>query len=66
MEIERNGIKQSSSITFQEIAVMWLENYKNTVKDSSYSRTNIIFNKHIFPHFGKIEIAKINTAYCQK
>ena len=45
---------------------MWLENYKNTVKESSYSRTEIIFRKHILPSFGKIEISKISTAYCQK
>ena len=62
----KNGIPSSTNITFQEVAFMWLENYKNTVKESSYSRTEIIFRKHILPSFGKIEISKISTAYCQK
>lgn len=66
MEIQKNGIPSSTNITFQEVAFMWLENYKNTVKESSYSRTEIIFRKHILPSFGKIEISKISTAYCQK
>ncbi|HAP9778817.1 TPA: site-specific integrase, partial [Enterococcus faecium] len=52
--------------TFKEAAELWLESYKKTVKESSYSRTKIIFNKHIYPKFGNIKLSKINTAYCQK
>ncbi|MGH2251919.1 site-specific integrase, partial [Enterococcus faecalis] len=39
---------------------------KNTVKESSYSRTELIFIIHLLLSFGKIEITKISTAYCQK
>lgn len=68
LELERQkaGMPISTNTTFKKAAELWLENYKKTVKKSSYSRTKIIFNKHIYPKFGNIKLSKINTAYCQK
>ena len=68
LELERQkaGMPISTNTTFKKAAELWLENYKKTVKESSYSRTKIIFNKHIYPKFGNIKLSKINTAYCQK
>ncbi|MGX7228484.1 tyrosine-type recombinase/integrase [Enterococcus malodoratus] len=45
---------------------LWLANYKKTVTASTYSRTDIIFNKHVLPKIGNIKLSKITTAYCQK
>lgn len=68
LELERQkaGMSISTNTTFKKAAELWLENYKKTVKESSYSRTKIIFDKHIYPKFGNIKLSKINTAYCQK
>ncbi|EMF0128478.1 tyrosine-type recombinase/integrase [Enterococcus hirae] len=68
LELERQkaGMPISTNTTFKKAAELWLENYKKTVKESSYSRTKIIFDKHIYPKFGNIKLSKINTAYCQK
>lgn len=66
LKIQKSGIPSNTNATFEEAAELWLSNYKNTVKESSYSRTSIIFRKHILPKFGKIKLSKINTAYCQK
>ena len=66
LELQKTGMPTSTNTTFKEAAESWLESYKKTVKESSYSRTKIIFNKHIYPKFGNIKLSKINTAYCQK
>lgn len=66
LELQKTGMPTSTNTTFKEAAELWLESYKKTVKGSSYSRTKIIFNKHIYPKFGNIKLSKINTAYCQK
>lgn len=67
MAVEKRGLGAAQNSTlFKEVAELWLSNYKNTVADSSYSRTLIIFNKHILPKFGAIRISKIDTMYCQK
>lgn len=66
LDVEKNGIPIKSKSTFKEVAELWLANYKNTVKASTYSRTKIIFNKHIYPKFENLNISKINTIYCQK
>lgn len=64
--VQKSGIPSSSNSTFQEATDLWLVNYKKTVTPSTYSRTEIIFNKHVLPKFGKINLSKITTAYCQK
>lgn len=66
LNIEKSGIPTSSNTTFKDAAELWLVNYKNTVTASTLSRTEIIFNKHVFPKFGSIALSKITTAYCQK
>ncbi|AUB51993.1 site-specific integrase [Enterococcus mundtii] len=65
LDIQKSGVPINTNVTFIEVAEMWLENYRRTVKESSYSRTNIIFRKHIYPKFGKLKLSKITTAYCQ-
>ncbi|MFQ7234235.1 MAG: tyrosine-type recombinase/integrase [Enterococcus hulanensis] len=66
LNVQKSGIPTSCNSTFQEAADLWLVNYKKTVTASTYSRTDIIFNKHVFPKIGNIKLSKITTAYCQK
>ena len=66
LNVHKSGVPTSSNSTFQEAADLWLANYKKTVTASTYSRTDIIFNKHVLPKIGNIKLSKITTAYCQK
>lgn len=66
VSIKQNGLVTSQTIpTFNEISQIWFTTYKKTVTESSLSRTQIIFDKHILPKFGNIKIDKITTLYCQ-
>lgn len=66
LEIEQNGFKKSKTYTYNDLYLLWLELYKNTVKESTFVKTKCIFNKHILPHFGEKQIDKIDIPYCQK
>lgn len=66
LNVQKSGMPTSSNSTFHEAADLWLANYKKTVTASTYSRTDIIFNKHVLPKIGNIKLSKITTAYCQK
>ncbi|MGI6155050.1 MAG: tyrosine-type recombinase/integrase [Enterococcus lemanii] len=55
-----------SSKTFEEVSDMWLEQYKNTVKASTFTVQKVALKKHILPLFGNIAISKITIPYCQK
>lgn len=66
LEISKNGLKQNSNLTVEELTKMWLDTYESTVKKSSFSRTKIIVDKHLMPKFGKLNVQKVTTAYCQE
>ena len=68
LEVMENGLPTSKRkiMTFEEVYKMWLEQYKNTVKESTlYIQTNV-FKIQILPYFGTLKVDKIDTAYCQK
>lgn len=62
---ESDFIVQSKH-TFEDLAEMWLEQYKNTVKASTFTVQKVALTKHILPLFGKLKIDKITIPYCQK
>lgn len=66
LEISRNGLQQNNNLTVDELTKMWLDTYETTVKKSSFSRTKIIVDKHLMPKFGKLNVQKVTTAYCQE
>lgn len=67
IEVEKLGVPRAQSdIIFKDVYEMWLDHYKTEVKESTYSRTTLLFNKHILPKFGDLKIKEINSAYCQK
>lgn len=55
-----------SKKTFEEVAEMWLEQYKNTVKASTFTVQKVALKNHILPLFGEVQISKITIPYCQK
>lgn len=66
VQSQDNNYIPNSRKTFEDVAEMWLEQYKNTVKASTFSVQKVALNKHIMPLFGKLNIAKIDIPYCQK
>lgn len=66
LEIEQNGFKKKTCETYQDVYDLWLEQYRNTVKESTLVKTVGIFRNHILPVFGKYRIEKVSVLDCQK
>lgn len=67
LEIAKNGIKTINNRSYQEVFEDWLELvYKLKVKESTYWNTRVVFDKHILPSFGNLNIKKITVTMCQK
>lgn len=60
----RSEIRASAvhcKMTFGEIAALWLENVKNTVKESTYLNYMCKLQKHILPSFGNTNYNKMTA-----
>ncbi|TPR37679.1 tyrosine-type recombinase/integrase [Apilactobacillus micheneri] len=62
LEVAQGGIKKENNIKFNEVYNQWYQAYINTVRESTYARTNGMFQNHILPAFGnkRIRTIKIN------
>lgn len=65
-QVQETGFQKQETYTYNEIYVLWIEQYKNTVKESTLQKTTKLFEHHILPHFDGLRIDKISVAYCQK
>lgn len=65
-EIKNGTFGKVAKDTYREVYDLWIENYENTVEDSTFLKTTRIFQNHILPAFGDYRIANIDTAICQK
>ena len=62
-----DGMYQPKSVeTYGDIYKIWVENYENTVQDSTFLKTVRIFENHILPAMGEYRLEKITTAICQQ
>ncbi|WP_239985477.1 tyrosine-type recombinase/integrase [Liquorilactobacillus hordei] len=59
-----NGFTDSR-MTFNQVYRQWFDNYKLTVKESTWTTTKRNFENHILPAFGNEIIGKITPAKCQ-
>ncbi|MEQ6358011.1 N-terminal phage integrase SAM-like domain-containing protein, partial [Lysinibacillus sp. M3] len=50
----------------QDIYNMWVEQYENSVEESTFVKTIGIFKNHILPAMGAYKVDKIDIATCQK
>ena len=66
VEADEGTLAKASNDTFQAIYELWLQQYRNTVKESTLHKTIQIFKNHILPAFGHMKLDKISAAYCQK
>jgi len=58
--------KQECNKTFEEVYHEWYQSYINTVRESTWARTDAMFQNHILPALGKYRIRTITTVQCQK
>lgn len=65
-EIQQNGFLNNEITTFKEVYELWLEQYQNTVRESTYQRVLTLFDTAILEHFKDIPVKKITIPYCQK
>ena len=71
LDVEENGLPSNQSDgfrdpTFEELSDLWLENYKTTVKPSTFENVRSKVEKMTEEHFKEMKLKKITVAYCQK
>ncbi|WP_300784580.1 site-specific integrase [Streptococcus sp. 19428wC2_LYSM12] len=66
-EFQRQGAwRRNDQTTFDEVAELWFEQYKNTVKITTYKTTENYFKVKIKPVLGHLPLNKINVMVCQR
>jgi integrase len=66
LQFEDGEYSKVKKYTYQEVYDLWMEQYKNTVKESTLNKTLSIFKLHILPHFGKMYIDMVKVTHCQE
>lgn len=71
LDVEENGLPSNQSDgfqdpTFEKLASLWLDNYKTTVKPSTFENVKSKVEKMTEEHFEGLKLKKITVAYCQK
>lgn len=66
LEVGEGSFIKANEDTFQAVYELWLEQYRNTVKESTLNKTIQLFGKHILPAFGSMKLDKISVSFCQK
>ena len=57
--------KASTIKNYQELANLWLESYKNTVKPNTQGNVRKLIDNHILPIFGAYKLDKLTTPLIQ-
>lgn len=57
--------QKTNRYTFAEVYNQWFKVYKNTVKESTYVKTEELFNNHILPAIGEYVLAQIKPYHLQ-
>lgn len=65
IQIDQEGYRRPEKYTFKDVYELWLEQYKNTVKESTLQKTMVMFKCHIMPQMGKLYIDMIKVTHCQ-
>ncbi|HEM3201083.1 Phage integrase: site-specific recombinase [Streptococcus suis] len=69
IEFVKNGstVKKKIEVkTYQELAELWLDNYRLTVKPQSFLLTKRIVHNHLISEFGSMKIDKITLPQIQR
>ncbi|HHU6751554.1 TPA: tyrosine-type recombinase/integrase [Staphylococcus pseudintermedius] len=65
-EVNQKGFLNNEVTTFKQIYELWLDQYKNTVRESTYINAIKIIKNGILPYFENVPVKKITVSYCQK
>lgn len=65
LDFENRSFSNYSNLSFKDIYLKWFAQYKMTVKESTYSKTDEHFILHILPELGKAKISKLTTVQIQ-
>ncbi|WP_216730390.1 tyrosine-type recombinase/integrase [Streptococcus mitis] len=69
LDVEENGFSSNEDFqnpTFSEVAELWLDSYKSTVKPTTYQHVKEMLDVMIDLYFTDMKIQQISVAYCQK
>ena len=65
---QKAGSTRQKAITiknYQELATLWWESYKNTVKPNTKGNVRALIDNHILPTFGEYKLDKLTTPLIQ-
>lgn len=66
LEIANGTYKKTQVETYKEVYDLWVEQYENTVEESTFTKTLGIFRNHILPALGPYKVEKMNIEVCQR
>ena len=68
LDFKANGSTVHKTVrvkNYQELAELWLESYRLTVKPQTFIATERMVNSHLVPIFGKMKLDKLAASYIQ-
>lgn len=65
LEFDNKSFSEYRNLSFKDIYLKWFDQYKMTVKESTYSKTDEHFTLHILPEIGRTKISKLTTVQIQ-
>ncbi len=66
LDYEENGLQQDEKETFKQVYELWNEVYKTTVKEATFIKSEIKFNKWILPVYGDFRIKEVTVKHAQQ
>ena len=61
-----DNVPQQTVTTLEEVYKLWFENYKTTVKETTYMQTDNRMKKYVLPTFGSIKLERLDLKTAQK
>jgi len=65
VELADRGYTKNERITFEDVYKEYFPQYKNTVKESTWVKTEQMYRNHVLPVFGNKILSKITPQQCQ-
>ena len=65
VDVKDNKNTPEKNYTFTQIKDLWIRQYKDTVKESTYQRVKFLFDKNISKKFCDKRISNYTIPYCQ-
>lgn len=66
LDYEENGLQKDEKETFRQVYELWNEAYKTTVKEVTFIKSEIKFNKWILPVYGDLRIKEVTVKRAQQ